>query len=126
MLVTTRRARPSVTSMSATSCWKISSPGWFSSIQRIARLYSCRSAWARVARTAGPLLALRVRNWIPARSAATAIAPPRASISRTRWPLPMPPMAGLQLICPSVSTLCVTSSVRAPMRAEASAASVPA
>jgi hypothetical protein len=36
---------------------------------------------------------------MPARSAARAIAPPSASISRTRWPLPMPPMAGLQLIC---------------------------
>ena len=49
-----------------------------------------------------------------ARSAARAIAPPSASISLTRWPLPMPPMAGLQLICPIVSMLCVSSSVRAP------------
>ena len=38
----------------------------------------------------------------------------------------MPPIDGLQLICPSVSMLCVSSSVRAPMRAAASAASVPA
>ena len=38
----------------------------------------------------------------------------------------MPPIAGLQLICPSVSMLCVSSSVRTPMRAAASAASVPA
>ena len=38
----------------------------------------------------------------------------------------MPPIAGLQLIWPSASMLCVTSSVRAPRRAEASAASVPA
>ena len=29
-------------------------------------------------------------------SAALAISPPRASSSRTRWPLPVPPMAGLQ------------------------------
>src|SRR5262245_35262126 len=63
---------------------------------------------------------------MPARSAATAMAPPIASISRTRWPLPMPPMAGLQLICPTVARLCVTSSVRAPVRAAARAASVPA
>jgi hypothetical protein len=63
---------------------------------------------------------------MPARSAARAIAPPSASISRTRCPLPMPPMAGLQLIAPSCSMLCVSSSVRAPMRAAASAASVPA
>jgi hypothetical protein len=38
----------------------------------------------------------------------------------------MPPMLGLQLICPSVSMLCVSSSVAQPMRAAASAASVPA
>ena len=38
----------------------------------------------------------------------------------------MPPMAGLQLIAPMVSMLCVSSSVRAPARAAASAASVPA
>ena len=38
----------------------------------------------------------------------------------------MPPIAGLQLIWPSVSMLCVSSSVRRPMRAAASAASVPA
>ena len=54
---------------------------------------------------AGPLLAFRVRNWMPALSVARAMAPPSASISRTRWPLPMPPIAGLQLICPSVSML---------------------
>ena len=41
-------------------------------------------------------------------------------------PLPIPPMAGLQLICPSVSMLWVSSSVCAPARAAASAASVPA
>ena len=33
----------------------------------------------------------------------------------------MPPIDGLQLICPSVSMLCVSSSVAAPMRAAASA-----
>jgi hypothetical protein len=43
-----------------------------------------------------------------------AIAPPSASTSLTRWPLPMPPIDGLQLICPSVSMLCVSSSVRSP------------
>jgi len=39
---------------------------------------------------------------------------------------PMPPIAGLQLITPRVSMLCVSSSVLAPMRADANAASVPA
>ena len=38
----------------------------------------------------------------------------------------MPPMDGLQLIAPRVSMLWVSSSVAAPMRAAASAASVPA
>ncbi len=38
----------------------------------------------------------------------------------------MPPMAGLQLIAPTVSMFCVSSSVRAPRRAAASAASTPA
>ncbi|MBK6805010.1 MAG: hypothetical protein IPG84_09210 [Betaproteobacteria bacterium] len=37
----------------------------------------------------------------------------------------MPPIDGLQDIWPSVSMLCVRSSVATPMRAEASAASVP-
>ena len=55
-----------------------------------------RSIWARVARTAGPLLMLRVRNWMPPASAHRPIMPPRASISRTMWPLARPPMAGLQ------------------------------
>ena len=47
-------------------------------------------------RTAGPLLRLSSRNWIPAASAARPITPSSASISRTRWPLPRPPIAGLQ------------------------------
>jgi hypothetical protein len=100
--------------------------GWFSSRERIACLYSTRSAWARVARTAGPFEAFRMRNWMPDSSVAAAIAPPSASTSRTRWPLPMPPIDGLQLIAPSVSRLWVSSSVFAPARAAASAASVPA
>ncbi len=38
----------------------------------------------------------------------------------------MPPIEGLQLIWPSVSMLWVSSSVAQPMRAAASAASLPA
>ena len=63
---------------------------------------------------------------MPASSVARAIAPPSASISLTRWPLPIPPMEGLQDIWPSVSILWVSSNVRPPARALASAASVPA
>ena len=67
-----------------------------------------------------------MRNWMPASSVAAAIAPPSASTSLTRWPLPMPPIDGLQDMAPSVSMLWVSSRVCAPVRAAASAASVPA
>src|SRR6185437_13539846 len=52
--------------------------------------------------------------------------PPRASTSRTRCPLAMPPMAGLQDIWAMSSSLRVKSAVRSPMRAAAMAASTPA
>ena len=42
-----------------------------------------------------------------------AISPPRASISRTRWPLASPPIAGLQDIAPMVSALITVSRVLA-------------
>ena len=77
-------------------------------------------------RTAGPLRRLSTRNWMPPASATRPIRPSSASISRTRWPLPSPPIAGLQDIAPMVANRCVTSAVRAPMRAAAAAASQPA
>ena len=54
-----------------------------------------------------------------ARSAQLAISPPRASSSRTRCPLPVPPMAGLQGILPMASRLTVKHTVRSPIRAAA-------
>ena len=57
---------------------------------------------------------------------AIAMAPPSASISLTRCPLPIPPIDGLHDIWPRVSILCVSNSVRHPNRALARAASVPA
>src|ERR1043165_6777455 len=63
---------------------------------------------------------------MPPRSIARAMIPSSASISRTKWPLARPPMAGLQDISPILAGSCVISRVRAPMRAEAAAASVPA
>eukprot|EP00962_Isochrysis_galbana_P030703 scaffold9972_cov118-Isochrysis_galbana.AAC.10 len=54
------------------------------------------------------------------------ISPSSASTSRTSWPLPMPPIDGLQDISPIVSSRWVTSTVRAPLRAAAAAASQPA
>ena len=80
----------------------------------------------RVARTAGPLLRFSSLKWMPAASAARPMTPSSASISRTRCPLPIPPMAGLQDISPTVSSRWVSSSVRAPHRAAAAAASQPA
>ncbi len=47
-------------------------------------------------------------------SAALAISPPRASSSRTRWPLPVPPMAGLQGMLPTASRLMVNTMVSHP------------
>src|SRR5947209_16675182 len=52
--------------------------------------------------------------------------PSNASISRTRWPFPNPPIAGLQDMAPMVANRCVISAVCAPIRAAAAAASQPA
>ena len=92
----------------------------------IASRYSRRSICARGPCTAGPLRRFSRRNWIPARSAIRPITPSSASISRTRWPLPRPPIAGLQDIAPSVSHAQRHQRGRAPMRAAAAAASAPA
>src|ERR1043166_4057824 len=63
---------------------------------------------------------------MPPSSATRPIRPSSASISRTRWPLPSPPIAGLHDMAPTVAKRCVTSAVAAPMRAAAAAASQPA
>ena len=69
---------------------------------------------------------MSMRNWMRERSVAMPMMPPNASTSRTTVPLATPPMAGLQLIWPMPSRLGVTIRVRAPMRADAAAASTPA
>ena len=48
---------------------------------------------------------------------ARAITPPNASISLTKCPLPIPPIAGLQDICPKVSILWLNNKVCAHIRA---------
>src|SRR5215813_8241313 len=63
---------------------------------------------------------------MPPRSATRPIRPSSASISRTRWPFPSPPIAGLQDIAPIVANWWVISAVCAPIRAAAAAASQPA
>ena len=81
---------------------------------------------ARVPRTAGPRLRLRVWRKRVVRSVMRPISPPRASSSRIRCPFARPPIAGLQLNSPIPEARKVTSTVRAPERAAASAASQPA
>src|SRR5262245_40011151 len=63
---------------------------------------------------------------MPVWSVTLAISPPKASISRTIWPLATPPIAGLQDICATASRFIVRINVLAPMRAEAREASQPA
>ena len=55
-----------------------------------------------------------------------AIKPPMASISLTRWLLPMPPIAGLQDILPIAFLDWVIRQVCFPYLAHAKAASAPA
>ena len=58
-------------------------------------------------------------------SVAIPINPPKASISFATWPLPIPPILGLQERTPTVDNLWVSNNVFAPHLAEAAAASVP-
>ena len=88
--------------------------------------YCFLSHCARGDHTAGPRLVFSRRNWIPTASATSPITPPSASISRTRCPLAIPPIAGLQDICAIRSAFIVIMTVRRPMRAQARDASQPA
>jgi hypothetical protein len=74
----------------------------------------------------GSLGAVEEAELDAARSATRPMIPSSASTSRTRWPLPRPPMAGLQDITPTEASLSVRSAVLAPARAAAWAASQPA
>src|SRR6187549_3115052 len=63
---------------------------------------------------------------MPVASIARAINPPSASISRTRWPLAVPPTAGLHGMWATVSGDSVHTPTCKPRRAAAYAASTPA
>ena len=76
--------------------------------------------------TAGPFLRLSILKCIPEASMMRPIIPSNASISLTKWPFPIPPIDGLQLISPTDSRRWVTRIVSAPARADAAAASQPA
>ena len=125
-LLAARRRFSSESRTSMTSACLMKSPGCDSSTWRIFTRYCCLSHCARGDQTAGPREVLSRRNWMPTASATSPMTPPSASTSRTRWPLAMPPMAGLQDICAMRSRLSVKSAVRRPMRAAAMAASQPA
>ena len=98
----------------------------FSRILRHRALNLMRSLCARGLHMAGPFERLSILNCNAVSSVTIPIMPPRASISRTIWPLAMPPTAGLQLICAILFMSIVISSVSAPNRADACAASHPA
>ncbi len=85
----------------------------------------CRTARAA---TKPPVHARYSRGEIESRlpSVSWPMMPPRASISRTRWPFAIPPIAGLHDICAMRSMFIVTIAVRRPRRAHARAASHPA
>ena len=77
-------------------------------------------ACARRTCMACPLLVFRVRMLIIDASLIRAISPPSASISRTSWLFPGPPIAGLHGILPISLRLIVTSAVWVPRRLAAS------
>src|SRR5262245_13978594 len=93
---------------------------------RTQRPYTFLSACARGDQTAGPRLRLSSLNWMPVASIARPINPPSASISRTRCPFAVPPTAGLQGMCATVSFESVGRPTLHPSRAAAYAASTPA
>ena len=74
----------------------------------------------------GPFAGSARESGCPHLSMTLPMRPSSASTSRTRWPLPMPPIDGLHDISPIVSCRCVTRHVDAPARAAAAAASQPA
>ena len=115
----------STISSSAWSC-QISRLSVWSSFLRHSQINLPRSHWARGLHMAGPLERLSIRNWMAVASVTKAICPPMASISRTIWPLAIPPMAGLHDICAILFISIVTRQVFAPILAEAQAASHPA
>ena len=113
------------TRISKTSSSKISMLV-FDKIFCIACLYKNLSHWTLSAWTASPFLVFSVLYWIPDMSVATAMMPPKASISLTICDLPRPPIAGLQDICPILLFSKVTRAHLSPNLNTAWAASTPA
>ena len=85
----------SISNSTTASCQK-SSLGVCSSISRHFSAKRMRSFWVRGDHIAGPLDRFNMRNWMALWSLTMPEYPPIASISRTIWPLAIPPIAGLQ------------------------------
>ena len=116
---------PSLKIFIASSCtrYKLFS---FSRTLFISSWYFLLSACTLKEWTAGPFEVFNILDWIKVLSIFFAISPPNASISRTRWPLPVPPIFGLQLICAIESKFIHNNKVLTPSLADARAASLPA
>ena len=117
---------PFSTSNSFTVSCQICRLGVFSNTSLHAPINLLRSHCARGLHIAGPFERFSIRNWIAVLSVISPICPPSASISRTICPLAIPPIAGLQLICPILFISIVIRQVFEPRLAEAAAASQPA
>ena len=125
-MVLTPMASPLATSSSSAWSCQMSRLSVWSRMVLHSQINFPLSHWARGLHTAGPFPMLSIRNWMAVLSVTIPICPPKASISRTICPLAIPPMAGLQLICPILFISIVIKQVLAPMFAEAAAASHPA
>src|SRR5690606_37185324 len=109
-----------------TISWKKSRLGVFSSAIRHSSANIILSFCVLGDHMAGPLDKLSILNCTADLSAIVPEYPPRAAISRTICPFAIPPIAGLQDICPIVCIFIVTRSVLDPRFAAAAAASQPA
>ena len=126
MLVITPATLPFSIMIFFTISWKKSRLGVFSKANLHSSAKSILSFCVRGDHIAGPFDRLSILNWIADLSAIIPEYPPSASISRTICPFAIPPIAGLQLICPMVCMFIVTSIVLEPRLAAAAAASQPA
>ncbi len=125
--VTTPATRPCSTCRSATSCWNTSSPGCASTARAdglaIQLAIGLRARGAHRRTLAGiqraELDAGRIGGAAPSRRPAHRSRAPGGPCRCRRWP-------DCSSSRPTVSMLCVSSRVRAPRRAAASAASTPA
>ena len=111
---------------------EVEKSAYISNLQLLSRILRQHSEnWilshcARGLHIAGPFDRLSIRNWRVLRSVTTPVHPPSASISRTIWPLAIPPTAGLQDILAKPVMSIVTSRTVEPSVAAAIAASQPA